>query len=131
MQVQALLGHVRVHTAHGSHHRPRCSSIHRYDVGPYGQAFYAGLCLDLKQCGPLIGDARIKIKDEMDATFISRRSCREGINGEKGLASLLYIEPDAAAIEIKPLPHSYWKASSRQVHEAVVVAEGREGKRGQ
>jgi succinate dehydrogenase (ubiquinone) iron-sulfur subunit len=29
------------------------------------------------------------------------------VSGKNGLAGLLYIEPDANAIEIQPLPHSY------------------------
>merc|ERR1719281_2223515 len=76
--------------------------IHRYDP-------------DLKQCGPMILDALIKIKDEMDATLSFRRSCREGIcgscsmniNGVNNLACLNYIEPSSAPIEIQPLPHTY------------------------
>jgi len=71
--------------------------------------------IDLKACGPMILDALIKVKDEVDPTLTFRRSCREGIcgscamniNGKNGLACLIYIEPDAKPIEIQPLPHSY------------------------
>merc|ERR1712054_531483 len=74
-----------------------------------------GYDIDLKQCGPMLLDALVKIKDEMDTTLAFRRSCREGIcgscamniNGKNGLACLLYIEPSAQAIEIQPLPHTY------------------------
>ena len=37
--------------------------------------------IDLKTCGPMILDALIKIKDEVDPTLTFRRSCREGICG--------------------------------------------------
>lgn len=37
--------------------------------------------VDLNQCGPMVLDAIIKIKNEQDATLTFRRSCREGICG--------------------------------------------------
>merc|ERR1711862_629201 len=65
--------------------------------------------------GPMILDALIKIKDQVDTTLAFRRSCREGIcgscamniSGKNGLACLLYIEPSPKPIEVQPLPHSY------------------------
>merc|ERR1712194_508714 len=70
---------------------------------------------DLQACGPMILDAILKIKDELDSSLALRRSCREGIcgscavniNGKNGLACLEYIEPDSKPIEIQPLPHTY------------------------
>jgi succinate dehydrogenase (ubiquinone) iron-sulfur subunit len=35
----------------------------------------------LSRCGPMVLDALIKIKNEMDPTLTFRRSCREGICG--------------------------------------------------
>ncbi len=37
--------------------------------------------MDLNNCGPMVLDALIKIKNEMDPTLTFRRSCREGICG--------------------------------------------------
>ena len=37
--------------------------------------------LDMDKCGPMILDALIKIKNEIDPTLTFRRSCREGICG--------------------------------------------------
>lgn len=37
--------------------------------------------INLNECGPMILDALIKIKNEQDATLTFRRSCREGICG--------------------------------------------------
>src|SRR5262245_22022179 len=37
--------------------------------------------LDLDRCGPMVLDALIKIKNEVDSTLTFRRSCREGICG--------------------------------------------------
>merc|ERR1712203_658092 len=89
--------------------------IYRYDPDKMHKPFLQEYVIDLKSCGPMILDALIKIKDEMDPTLTFRRSCREGIcgscamniNGKNGLACLLYIEPSPKAIEIQPLPHSY------------------------
>merc|ERR1719378_1406596 len=68
--------------------------------------------IDLKACGPMILDAVLKIKDEIDSSLALRRSCREGIcgscaaniNGKNGLMCLKYIEPSGNAIEVQPLP---------------------------
>uniref|UniRef100_A0A8C5Y5Q6 Succinate dehydrogenase [ubiquinone] iron-sulfur subunit, mitochondrial n=1 Tax=Microcebus murinus TaxID=30608 RepID=A0A8C5Y5Q6_MICMU len=35
--------------------------------------------IDLNKCGPMVLDALIKIKNEIDSTLTFRRSCREGI----------------------------------------------------
>ena len=37
--------------------------------------------VDLDHCGPMVLDALIKIKNEVDPTLTFRRSCREGICG--------------------------------------------------
>ena len=35
--------------------------------------------VDLNSCGPMVLDALIKIKNEIDPTLTFRRSCREGM----------------------------------------------------
>ena len=37
--------------------------------------------IDLDKCGPMVLDALIKIKQEIDSSLTFRRSCREGICG--------------------------------------------------
>ncbi|MBN66587.1 MAG: succinate dehydrogenase iron-sulfur subunit, partial [Rickettsiales bacterium] len=37
--------------------------------------------VDMDECAPMVLDALIKIKDEMDSSLTFRRSCREGICG--------------------------------------------------
>jgi succinate dehydrogenase (ubiquinone) iron-sulfur subunit len=94
---------------------PQKFSIYRYDPDIAEKPYMKEYVIDLKSCGPMILDALIKVKDEVDPTLTFRRSCREGIcgscamniNGKNGLACLLYIEPGDAAIEIQPLPHTY------------------------
>jgi succinate dehydrogenase / fumarate reductase iron-sulfur subunit len=37
--------------------------------------------VDLDTCGPMVLDALLKIKNEIDPTLTFRRSCREGVCG--------------------------------------------------
>lgn len=89
--------------------------IYRYDPtnSDYMTPFMMTYHINLKECGPMVLDALIKIKDEMDATLSFRRSCREGIcgscsmniNGKNTLACLAYIDTDCSAPTlIRPLP---------------------------
>jgi succinate dehydrogenase / fumarate reductase, iron-sulfur subunit len=69
--------------------------------------------IDLKECGPMVLDALIKIKNEIDPTLTFRRSCREGIcgscamniDGSNTLACTKPIEEISGPIRIYPLPH--------------------------
>jgi len=71
--------------------------------------------LDLKECGPMVLDALIKIKNEQDSTLTFRRSCREGIcgscamniGGSNTLACLKKIKDatNSNKMTIYPLPH--------------------------
>src|SRR4051794_13443014 len=71
--------------------------------------------IDLEACGPMVLDALIKIKNEVDPTLTFRRSCREGIcgscamniDGQNTLACLCRIDRDGAKdTKVYPLPHS-------------------------
>ena len=69
--------------------------------------------IDLDACGPMVLDALIKIKNEIDTTLTFRRSCREGIcgscamniDGTNTLACTKYISDVKGDIKIYPLPH--------------------------
>ena len=69
--------------------------------------------IDLDDCGPMVLDALIKIKQEIDSSLTFRRSCREGIcgscsmniDGTNTLACLKSIEDVKGEINIYPLPH--------------------------
>ncbi|WVF68229.1 succinate dehydrogenase [ubiquinone] iron-sulfur subunit, mitochondrial [Kwoniella sp. CBS 6097] len=72
--------------------------------------------VDLSQCGPMMLDALIKIKNELDPTLTFRRSCREGIcgscamniDGVNTLACLCRIDKDTNKdSKVYPLPHMY------------------------
>ena len=69
--------------------------------------------VDMDNCGPMVLDALIKIKNEMDSTVTFRRSCREGvcgscamnINGKNGLACTTAIDTAKGDVSVTPLPH--------------------------
>ncbi len=69
--------------------------------------------VDMDNCGPMVLDALIKIKNEMDSTVTFRRSCREGvcgscamnIDGTNTLACTKAVEDVKGDVSITPLPH--------------------------
>ena len=69
--------------------------------------------VDLDNCGPMVLDALIKIKNEIDSSLTFRRSCREGIcgscamniDGTNTLACTKSIEEIEGDIKVYPLPH--------------------------
>ncbi len=69
--------------------------------------------IDLDECGPMVLDAIIFIKNKLDPTLSFRRSCREGIcgscamniGGTNTLACTKAIEDCSGAVAVYPLPH--------------------------
>ncbi len=69
--------------------------------------------IDLDTCGPMVLDALIKIKNEIDPTLTFRRSCREGIcgscsmniDGMNTLACIKAIDEIKGDVKVYPLPH--------------------------
>ena len=93
--------------------RLKSFKIYRYDPDSRANPRFDRYTIDLDQCGPMVLDALIKIKNEIDPTLTFRRSCREGIcgscsmnmNGRNGLACTTAIEDLSGEIRITPLPH--------------------------
>lgn len=69
--------------------------------------------IDLDKCGPMMLDALIHIKNDIDSTLTFRRSCREGIcgscsmniDGTNTLACLKPIDEIKGDARVFPLPH--------------------------
>ncbi len=69
--------------------------------------------IDMDACGPMVLDALIKIKNEIDPTLTFRRSCREGIcgscamniDGTNTLACTKGVDECSGDVAIYPLPH--------------------------
>ncbi|AJD53787.1 succinate dehydrogenase [Thalassospira lucentensis] len=91
----------------------RSFKIYRYDPDSGDNPRTDTYDIDLDKCGPMVLDALIKIKNEIDATLTFRRSCREGIcgscamniDGRNTLACLKPIEDIKGEVKIYPLPH--------------------------
>uniref|UniRef100_A0A1J3JSR5 Succinate dehydrogenase [ubiquinone] iron-sulfur subunit, mitochondrial n=2 Tax=Noccaea caerulescens TaxID=107243 RepID=A0A1J3JSR5_NOCCA len=89
--------------------------IYRWNPDNPGKPQLQDYQIDLKDCGPMVLDALIKIKNEMDPSLTFRRSCREGICGScamnidgcNGLACLTKIESGSSETTITPLPHMF------------------------
>ena len=87
--------------------------IYRYDPDSGDNPKMDTYELDISKTGPMVLDALIKIKNEVDSTLTFRRSCREGIcgscamniDGTNTLACIKPIEDISGDIKIYPLPH--------------------------
>jgi succinate dehydrogenase / fumarate reductase iron-sulfur subunit len=93
----------------------RTFAIYRYDPTSGESPRVDNFEIDMDQCGPMVLDALIKIKNEIDATLTFRRSCREGIcgscamniDGTNTLACLKPVDEVRGAVKIYPLPHMH------------------------
>ncbi|MCY4239980.1 MAG: succinate dehydrogenase iron-sulfur subunit [Rhodospirillaceae bacterium] len=87
--------------------------IYRYDPDDHRNPRLDSYEINLDDCGPMVLDAVIKIKNEVDSTLAFRRSCREGvcgscafnIGGTNTLACTSFINDYKGDIAIYPLPH--------------------------
>jgi succinate dehydrogenase / fumarate reductase iron-sulfur subunit len=93
--------------------KPRDFKIYRWNPDDGENPRTDTFEVDLAKCGPMVLDALIKIKNEIDPTLTFRRSCREGIcgscamniDGTNTLACLKPIADVQGAVKINPLPH--------------------------
>ena len=107
-----ITGKSRDHKAAGAT-RVKRFKIYCYDPDSGENPRYDHFEIDLDTCGPMVLDALIKVKNEIDPTLTFRRSCREGIcgscsmnmNGRNGLACTTAIADLKGEIRITPLPH--------------------------
>jgi len=108
-----ISGKARKHRAPADAKRVRSFKVYRYDPEAGENPRYDTYELDLDQTGPMVLDALLKIKNEVDSTLTFRRSCREGIcgscsmniDGRNGLACTTAIEDIKGEVRITPLPH--------------------------
>ncbi|MCY3732255.1 MAG: succinate dehydrogenase iron-sulfur subunit [Rhodospirillaceae bacterium] len=91
----------------------RAFSVYRYNPDSGANPALDTYDVDMDSCGPMVLDALIKIKDEIDPTLAFRRSCREGIcgscamniDGVNTLACLKPVEEVRGTVKVYPLPH--------------------------
>lgn len=93
--------------------RTKNFKIYRFDPDSGENPRWDTFEIDLDDCAPMVLDALLKIKNEIDPTLTFRRSCREGIcgscsmniGGTNTLACIKAIEDFEGDITISPLPH--------------------------
>lgn len=89
--------------------------IYRWNPDTNEKPYIHSYPVDLTECGPMVLDALLKIKNEQDSTLTFRRSCREGIcgscamniDGGNTLACIKRIDSSAKEVKIYPLPHMF------------------------
>ena len=104
----------RVHAAPPDARRPRTFRIYRYDPDSGENPRIDTYEIDMARCGPMVLDALLKIKNEVDPTLTFRRSCREGICGSCAMnidgvntlaCTLACDDVRSEEVRIHPLPH--------------------------
>ena len=113
LPANSKVGEGQTHGAGAGATRVRRFRVYRYDPDSGENPRLDTFEVDLDQCGPMVLDALIKIKDEVDTTLAFRRSCREGVCGScafniDGTNTLACIKPIAdikGDVRIYPLPH--------------------------
>ena len=93
--------------------RPKTFAIYRWSPDDGRNPRLDEYTIDLDACGPMVLDAIIHIKNDIDTTLTFRRSCREGIcgscamniNGINTLACTQAIDELKGTVKIFPLPH--------------------------
>jgi succinate dehydrogenase / fumarate reductase iron-sulfur subunit len=87
--------------------------IYRYDPDSGENPRIDTYFVDTKDCGPMVLDALLWIKNKVDPTLTLRRSCREGIcgscamniDGFNTLACTKGMDEIKGTVRIYPLPH--------------------------
>jgi succinate dehydrogenase / fumarate reductase iron-sulfur subunit len=91
----------------------RTFRIYRFDPDSGANPRVDSYAVDMDRSGPMVLDALIKIKNEIDPTVTFRRSCREGIcgscamniDGVNTLACTKAISDVRGDVRVYPLPH--------------------------
>jgi succinate dehydrogenase / fumarate reductase iron-sulfur subunit len=90
--------------------------VYRYNPDEGGNPTMDTYTVDLDSCGPMVLDALIKIKNEIDPTLAFRRSCREGVCGScamniaggNTLACTKAINDCSGAVSVYPCRTCRW-----------------------
>jgi len=113
LPANSIIGKGKAHPAPDGAKRTKTFKVYRYDPDSEANPRVDTYEVDLDSCGPMVLDAIIKIKNEIDPSLTFRRSCREGIcgscamniDGTNTLACTKAIEDVEGDVKIYPLPH--------------------------
>lgn len=92
--------------------RTKDFKVYRYNPEDGENPHVDSYRIDLDDCGPMVLDALVKIKNEIDPSLSFRRSCREGvcgscamnIGGSNTLACTKSISDISGSVTVYPLP---------------------------
>jgi len=101
------------HVAPGNLKKPRTLKVYRWNPEDGQNPRVDSFTFDAEDCGPMVLDALLKIKNELDPTLTFRRSCREGIcgscamniDGQNTLACTKGLNEVKGDVAVYPLPH--------------------------
>jgi len=87
--------------------------VYRWNPDEGGNPSVDTYFVDMDDCGPMVLDALLWIKNKIDPTLTLRRSCREGIcgscamniDGSNTLACTKGCDDIKGAVKVYPLPH--------------------------
>ncbi|MEO0421659.1 MAG: succinate dehydrogenase iron-sulfur subunit [Pseudomonadota bacterium] len=107
------IGKGKTHAAANGATNKKRFEIYRYDPDSGENPRVDTYEVDMDECGPMVLDALIKVKNEIDPTLTFRRSCREGIcgscamniDGTNTLACTKACDEVKGDVKIFPLPH--------------------------
>jgi len=107
------VGTGKTHPPPQSPKQPKRFNIYRWNPDDGKNPVVDTYTVDLAEIAPMVLDALIKIKNDIDTTLTFRRSCREGIcgscamniDGTNTLACLKPIDEVKGDVNIYPLPH--------------------------
>jgi len=103
----------KVHAAPAGATKVKTFRIYRFDPESGEKPRIDTYQVDTGKCGPMVLDALLKIKNEVDSSLTFRRSCREGIcgscamniDGTNTLACIKGLDTIEGEVRIFPLPH--------------------------
>ncbi|MCB1720368.1 MAG: succinate dehydrogenase iron-sulfur subunit [Rhodospirillales bacterium] len=101
------------HNAADGAARKKTFKIYRWNPEDEANPRLDSFTIDLDKCGPMVLDALLYIKNNIDSGLTLRRSCREGIcgscamniDGTNTLACTKAIDDCSGDIKVTPLPH--------------------------
>ena len=113
LPANSKIGKGVTHAAKDGAKKPRTLKIYRWNPDDEANPRVDTYTIDADDCGPMVLDALIKVKNEVDSTLTFRRSCREGIcgscamniDGQNTLACTKGLDEVKGDINIYPLPH--------------------------
>jgi len=113
LPINSKIGRGKTYYRHGDAKNTKLFQVYRWNPDNGENPRLDSYQVDLDTCGPMVLDALIKIKNEIDPTLTLRRSCREGIcgscamtiDGTNTLACTKAIDEVKGDIKVYPLPH--------------------------